>query len=77
MTQQKQIRAYCAKRDAAVSSTLDDFIKFSAEQGQAFSSRQIAEIAQHKMRTAIEALPDDMRSASKQWLEAHGYESWH
>jgi len=73
---EEKIAAYNKERDKAVLGSLDDFIKFSEKYEVWFSSRQVALISQHKLRTAINATPSRMRQESIMWLERQGYMPW-
>ena len=77
MNRDDLIKAYNRERDKAVMGSLDEFIAFADKHQKFFSNRLSAEIAQHKMRTAIESLPEEVRTASMEWLTKRGYTSWH
>jgi hypothetical protein len=74
MTIEEEIAEYCRRRNAAVSGPLNDFMTFAKNEGKPFPSEEVAEIAYHKCRTAIMTLPEDMRLASKRWLNERNYE---
>jgi hypothetical protein len=68
-----ELAAAIARRDAVLSQdNLPAFIAYASEQGVRFSCDEAAEIAMHKMRTAIRALPEELRTRSKKWLQAGG-----
>lgn len=77
MSRARTIPEYNAERDAAVLASLDEFIAFSIKYDVRFSTRESAEIAQHKMRSAIVTLPKEVKLASIEWLVSRGYTSWH
>ena len=49
--------------------------RFLVSQGR-YKSPEQEEITLHKMRTAITTMPEEMRAASKAWLEERGHQSW-
>ena len=78
MSTDEQIAAYNAERDAVLASDdLGRFIAFSEKNlQQPFSSREVAEIAMHKMRTAVPAVPRMLRVTSYRWLTERGMKTW-
>ncbi|MCA1452817.1 hypothetical protein I6F35_06230 [Bradyrhizobium sp. BRP22] len=76
MTTEDDIEAYNAERNAAVIAGVDALIAFMAKRGMQPSSREVAEIILHRVRTAIKSLPIEMRRASRQWLIQRRYRPW-
>lgn len=74
-----EIAAFIKERDEILMSCdVDRVIAFHAKYNpgsQAFSSREVAEIALHKARTACLSLPMEARLASKRWLQDQNYSS--
>ena len=62
---------YFRLRDAAVLAGGQEFHRFLVSQGR-YKSPEQEEITLHKMRTAITTMPEEMRAASKAWLEREG-----
>jgi hypothetical protein len=60
---------YFRLRDAAVLVGGQEFHRFLVSQGR-YKSPEQEEITLHKMRTAITTMPEEMRAASKAWLES-------
>jgi hypothetical protein len=69
------IKAYCEARDKAVLDGVDALMLFAEKHGNPFPDREMAEFTMHKMRIAIESLPEEVRTASKTWLSERGYHS--
>jgi len=72
------LKAYLSERDRIVAA-LD--LKAYRELGKAYGfpvadDGRIALVALHKARTAITAMPDELRDASEAWLKERGYKSW-
>lgn len=67
---------YLAERDEAVKSPLEEFTVWANSKGCNFSSLLVAEMTMHKLRTAINDIPMEMKLASDKWLRDRGYESW-
>jgi len=66
------IKAYNAERDAMLMlDSVDAMIAFMARYSPhvTFRSREQAEATMHKTRTAIPALPIELRKASHAWLK--------
>jgi hypothetical protein len=66
---------YFRLRDSAVLAGGQEFHRFLVSQGR-YKSPEQEEITLHKMRTAITTMPEEMRAASKAWLEERGHQSW-
>ena len=62
---------YFRLRDAAVLAGGQEFHRFLVSQGR-YKSPEQEGITLHKMRTAITTMPEEMRAASKAWLEREG-----
>jgi len=69
------IADYFRLRDAAVLAGGEEFHRFLVSQSR-YKSPELEEITLHKMRTAITTMPNEMRAASKAWLEERGHSSW-
>ena len=75
MTDEKQIaalQAYIRERNEMLcKDDVDAMLVFFAKYnpGRKFRSREQAEATMHKTRTAIPALPIELRKASHQWLK--------
>jgi hypothetical protein len=77
MAEDWETAAYNKRRDEVLAQdNLPAFIVFAAAHGTRFSNQHVAEIAMHKARTAIPTLPAELRTRSKKWLLAQGYEAW-
>lgn len=71
------IAAYNARRDAVLSQdSLPAFMAWAATNNVKFSCEHVAEIAMHKIRTALPAIGYHLRQKSFKWLYMHGYEHW-
>jgi hypothetical protein len=77
MKAKAEIAAYCAERNAMLlKGDVDALIAFNEKHGNPpFSSRELAEVTLHKMCTAVETLPFEVRNASRKWLRERGYRS--
>lgn len=78
MSREQEIADYVAERNAILESgDVGRLIEFSREHLPApFSSRYVAEIALHKMRTAVTTLPLALRRESYRWLKERGIETY-
>jgi hypothetical protein len=68
----REVRAFVKRRNRALLSGLGATIRFARKQGIEFPNREVAELAFHKMRTAVRSLPLEIRRASHAWLKARG-----
>ena len=74
-----EIKAFVKERDEMLlACDIDRMMAFHAKHNPSrpgFRSREVAEAALHKARTAARTLPIEERVASKRWLAARGMSS--
>jgi hypothetical protein len=73
-----EIRVFVKERDEMLlACDIDRCIAFHTKYnpGIKFPSREIAEVAMHKARTAVVTLPKEERQKSKAWLKQHGMDT--
>lgn len=74
-----EIAAFVKERnEVLLAGDVDRLIAFHSKHnpGAVFSSREVAEIAMHKARTACTGLPMEARLESKRWLRERSYGSF-
>ena len=74
-----EIAAFVKERnEVLLSGDVDRVISFHEKHnpGVSFPTREIAEMAMHKARTAVKTLPFAERLKSKRWLRDHGSASF-
>lgn len=72
-----ELEEYIKERDEVVkNNSLNEFIKWASSKGCNFTNALSAEISLHKLRTAIDSAPLEMKLASDKWLRDRGYVSW-
>lgn len=74
------IAAFVKERnEVLLSGDIDRLLAFHAKHNpgsMTFSSREVAEVAMHKARTACVGLPIEARLASNRWLRERGYSTF-
>lgn len=76
MTDKEELAKFVAERNRAAMGTLQDWKDYANKRNVKFTSDKPLEISYHKCRTAIMALPGNIRMQSHEWLITRGYESW-
>ena len=76
MDNPKDAPEYVAERNASLLAGFEAFMTFAAKYHAPPVRPEDVEISFHTCRTAVRALPLEMRLTSDTWLKSRGYESF-